>query len=111
MTTPVAPVGEYAPGGVTGAMCGLGHGVHSPPNGSTVVYHSGSNPGYVASMIIDVEQGDGLVVPANGDAAVPALVRIVDEWVEAVGVSLPPLYRPGSLDPDRVPGRFLHTRT
>lgn len=89
MITPVALVGME---GAEGAEYALGHGVHVSPDGSAIVYHSGSNPGYVAYMIVDTRRGEGLVVLTNGDGAIPLVVGIVEGWAEATGVSLPPLY-------------------
>jgi len=87
-----APVAEVVLDGVEGAQYGLGHGIHYSPDGLRVVYHSGSNPGYVAYMIVDVDSGDGVVVLSNSDRAIPLLVETIQFWAREAGVSLPPIY-------------------
>ena len=78
--------------GVEDASYGLGHGVHKTPAGETVLYHSGSNPGYLAYFIVALESRRGLVIVSNGASAVPIVVTTLNTWSEATGVELPPIY-------------------
>lgn len=43
-------------------------------------------------MIVAVDQGAGLVVLSNSDAAIPVVIGIVSAWATRAGVEVPPLY-------------------
>lgn len=71
---------------------GLGHFVHTCADRSTILYHSGGNPGVRTYMLLHLPGGDGLVLLSNSDNAVPLIGQLVDQWGAAYAYELPPLF-------------------
>jgi CubicO group peptidase (beta-lactamase class C family) len=73
-------------------MYGLGHFIHICADSTKLLYHSGGNPGVRAYMLAQLESGDGLVLLANSDNAVPLIETIRDHWGAAHRIDLPILF-------------------
>jgi CubicO group peptidase (beta-lactamase class C family) len=71
---------------------GLGHFVHTCADRTTILYHSGGNPGVRAYMLLHLPSGDGLALITNSDNAVPLIGQLVDRWGAAHAHDLPPLF-------------------
>jgi len=74
-----------------GSVYGLGHGVHRSGN-TTLLYHSGGNPGYVAYLIVDPNKGNGLVLMSNSESAQSLFRKLREIWADLYGYSLPAFF-------------------
>lgn len=65
----------------------LGHYVYKTPEGATLVFHGGGNPGLRAYYVIALETGDGFFAVANNDRGTGLLAALLTIWGDHQGLT------------------------
>lgn len=77
---------------VGGARYGFGHFVVGTPQGDTIIFHSGGNPGAVAYLAVNRRRHTAIFVAANSERGISLVKAMVAEWGRKGGFTPPPVF-------------------